>query len=140
MLKAIGKAFKQPADYQSQLKAIDISSIDTLQYNTCLLQILSLYRAVANNSIKAEANNVSAIRQALKSNMAAALGKQLASDKTEIVAYSRTTILENSTYKTDACGYTPQYAIIVSIEQADRPLQPNICSKLFHDIVELMAE
>lgn len=72
--------------------------------------------------------------------MAAVLGKQLVSDKTEVAAYSRTTILENSTYKTDACGYTPQYAIIVSIERANRPLQPNVCSKLFHDIVELMAE
>lgn len=70
--------------------------------------------------------------------MAAVLGKQLASDKTEVVAYSRTAILEDGTYKTDACGYTPQYAIIVSIEQANRPLQPNICNTLFRDIAELI--
>ena len=142
-LKAIGKAFKQTADYQKQLEAIGItgiSNIDNLRYNASLLQILTLYNAVANNSIKANADNVVAIKKALRSNVNDGMGKQLVSNKTEIAAYSRTIRLEDGSYKSDICGYTPQYTIIVSIEQKDRPQQPNISNKLFCDITDLLTK
>lgn len=138
--KAIDKAFGQSEDYRKQLEAMDISSIDYLHCNASLLQILTLYNAIANNNIKGKAENVEAIKQALKSNMTDGLGRQFVSDKTEVAAYGRTTILENGTYKTDVCGYTPRYTIIVSMEQATRPLPPNNCYRLFRGIVELMAE
>ena len=68
------------------------------------------------------------------------MGKQLVSNKTEIAAYSRTIRLEDGSYKSDICGYTPQYTIIVSIEQKDRPQQPNISNKLFCDITDLLTK
>ena len=140
ILKAIGKAFGLFENYQKQMGTMGISSIDYLHCNASLLQILTLYNAVANNSIKAKVENVEAIKQALKSNMIDGLGRQFASDKTEDAAYGRTTILEDGTFKTDVCGYTPRYTIIASMEQTERPLPPNNCYQLFRDIVELMAE
>ena len=139
-LKAIDKAFGHFEDYRKLLGATGISSIDYLHCNANLLQILTLYNAIANNNIKSNTENVAAIKQALKSNMTDGLGRQFVSDKTEVAAYGRTTILEDGTYKTDVCGYTPRYTIIVSMEQAARPLPPNNCYRLFRDIVELMAE
>ena len=140
ILKAVDKAFGQFENYQKQMGTMGISSIDYLHCNASLLQILTLYNAVANNSIKAGAENVEAIKQALNANMTDGLGRQFASDKTEVAAYGRTTILEDGTYKTDVCGYTPRYTIIASMEQAERPLPPNNCYRLFRNIAELMAE
>ena len=140
ILKAVDKAFGQFENYQKQMGTMGISSIDYLHCNASLLQILTLYNAVANNSIKAGAENVEAIKQALNTNMTDGLGRQFASDKTEVAAYGRTTILEDGTFKTDVCGYTPRYTIIASMEQAERPLPPNNCYRLFRNIAELMAE
>ena len=142
-LKAIDKAFKQTADYQKQLEAIGItgiSNIDNLLYNASLLQILTLYNAVANNSIKASAYNAEAIKQALRSNVTDGMGKQLASNKTEIAAYSRTIRLEDGTYTTDICGYTPQYTIIVSLEKADQHIPLSVANSLFLNLTDIMSE
>ena len=74
-LKAIDKAFGHFEDYRKQLEAMDISSIDYLHCNASLLQILTLYNAIANNNIKSNTENVAAIKQALKSNVTDGLGR-----------------------------------------------------------------
>lgn len=145
--KMIEKSFRQQSDYQLQLERMDIhgiENIDNLYYGASPLQILTLYNMIANNSIKADFDNVKAVRLVLQNNVAEGLGKFAASKQVEIAGYERMVVQPNSTYKAEFCGYfpggIPKYTAIVSLEGRDGLELKRSCGALFREIAELLIK
>lgn len=145
--KMIEKSFRQQSDYQLQLERMDIhgiENIDNLYYVASPLQILTLYNMIANNSIKADFDNVEAVRLVLQNNVAEGLGKFAASKQVEIAGYERMVVQPNSTYKAEFCGYfpggIPKYTAIVSLEGRDGLELKRSCGALFREIAELLIK
>lgn len=145
--KMIEKSFRQQLDYQLQLERMDIhgiENIDNLYYGASPLQILTLYNMIANNKIKADFDNVKAVRQVLRNNVVEGLGRFAASKQVEIVGYERMFVRLDSINRADFCGYfpadNPKYTAIVSLEGRDGLELKRSCGSLFREIAELLIK
>lgn len=145
--KMIEKSFRQQLDYQLQLERMDIhgiENIDNLYYGASPLQILALYNMIANNKIKADFDNVKAVRQVLRNNVVEGLGRFAASKQVEIAGYERMFVRLDSINRADFCGYfpadNPKYTAIVSLEGRDGLELKRSCGSLFREIAELLIK
>lgn len=145
--KMIEKSFRQQSDYQLQLERMDIhgiENIDNLYYGASPLQILALYNMIANNKIKADFDNVKAVRQVLRNNVVEGLGRFAASKQVEIAGYERMFVRFDSINRADFCGYfpagNPKYTAIVSLEGRDGLELKRSCGSLFREIAELLIK
>lgn len=145
--KMIEKSFRQQLDYQLQLERMDIhgiENIDNLYYGASPLQILALYNMIANNKIKADFDNVKAVRQVLRNNVVEGLSRFAASKQVEIAGYERMFVRLDSINRADFCGYfpadNPKYTAIVSLEGRDGVELKRSCGSLFREIAELLIK
>lgn len=145
--KMIEKSFRQQLDYQLQLERMDIhgiENIDNLYYGASPLQILALYNMIANNKIKADFDNVKAVRQVLRNNVVEGLSRFAASKQVEIAGYERMFVRLDSINRADFCGYfpadNPKYTAIVSLEGRDGLELKRSCGSLFREIAELLIK